>query len=61
MNRYNIITHNLHGFLEKHDSSNSIKEVIDFVNNSFDNNSISIGIFLDLAKASDTDNRHFII
>jgi len=47
---------NQQGFRESHDTSNSIRKVIVFVNNNCDNNLKNIGIFLNLAKAFDTVN-----
>ena len=45
MNGHDVINSNQHYFRENHDTNNSIREVIDIVNNSFDNNFKSLGCF----------------
>ena len=42
------------GFQQKHSTEHAILQLIDQVNNSFERNQFTLGIFIDLSKAFDT-------
>lgn len=50
---YSILFHNQHGFINKHDTSLAVAELVD-KSASMDNNELLIDIFIDISKAFDT-------
>ena len=49
------------GFQQKHSTEHAILQLIDQVNNSFERNQFTLGIFIDLSKAFDTVDRKILI
>ena len=49
------------GFQKLHSTEHAIIQLIDQINNSFEKNHFTLGIFIDLSKAFDTDGHSILI
>ena len=49
------------GFQQKHSTEHAILQLIDQVNNSFERNQFTLGIFIDLSRAFDTVDHKILI
>ena len=57
---HNILSNNQYGFRKRISTPMALIELIENISTSIDNNEYTIGIFLDLAKASDTVNHDIL-
>ena len=55
------ICNHQYGFRPKHSTSHAVTELVQYINNSFDNNENLIGVFLDLSKAFDTIDHNILL
>ena len=61
MKTNNILYSKQFGFQEGHSTEHAIIQLIDQINNSFEKNHYTLGIFIDLSKAFDTVDHNILI
>ena len=61
LNKHNILSSNQYGFRKNLSTSLALLDLVDKLTKSIENNEITIGIFIDLAKAFDTVNHHILL
>jgi len=61
INKHNILYKNQFGFREKHSTSMALLNIIEHITSELDNNSYTLGIFIDLSKAFDTIDHKLLL
>ena len=61
LNKHDILSTNQYGFRKNLSTSMALLDLVDKLANSIENNEITIGIFVDLAKAFDTVNHKILL
>ena len=57
----NILYSKQFGFKKENSREYAIIQLIDQINNNFENNEFTIGVFIDLSKAFDTDDHQILL
>jgi len=61
LNKHDILSPNQYGFRKNLSTSMALLDLVDKLSSSIDNNEITVGIFIDLAKAFDTVNHNILL
>ena len=61
VDKYNVIKTNQYGFRENHFTYMALLIMLDQISQKIDNKKYSIGLFLDLSKAFDTNDHHILL
>ena len=61
LQKHNLPYQKQFGFQQDHSVEHAIKQLIDQINEKFENISFTLGIFIDLSKAFNTVNHHIVI
>ena len=61
LSEHNLLYQKQFGFQQGHSTEHAIIQLIDQINDTFENNCFTLGIFVDLSKAFDTVDHQILI
>ena len=61
LSEHNLLYQKQFGFQQGHSTEHAVMQLIDQINDTFENNCFTLGIFIDLSKAFDTVDHQILI